>query len=529
MRRLRWPGQRRRTSDTIVGIAQREDEIAVVALTGDAGVERARVVAWDVFPAGDAMAFERGLRRFVDDHHLHGATSRITLPASGYDLKLVERPANVPDPELADATRWLIRDLVEIDVETAAIAVVTVPDQRGRARTPHMFVVAARDETVASMARVLAQAGLVCGGFEVVETAMLALESSLREAVPAGAMVRVDAKSSTLTLASEGRLYLARPLRIDAATLDDAGERALARHDERDEGLEAALEPLVLDVQRSLDYYESEYGRPPATRLTLLPGSIDLTPLAPFLATALRPLRVEAYALEHVLEFDASPPSRAQAPLALAVGAALAGDLALGESLVPHRIRMQRSAFGLGRVTQAAAVVALVLGLLGGFEAWRLHEDRGALEALAGEERALADRLARAMAEEGSAGTDGAHDDPATLRAERDARLALLRDLGQQGTGDGATFSSLLTGLARQHRAGVWLERIELLEGGAALALSGRALRAEDVPALLRRLRAEPAFRGRAFGTLEIERPTDASAGLRFHVATRNDGAGDEP
>ncbi|MFO0691016.1 MAG: PilN domain-containing protein [Myxococcota bacterium] len=97
----------------------------------------------------------------------------------------------------------------------------------------------------------------------------------------------------------------------------------------------------------------------------------------------------------------------------------------------------------------------------------------------------------------------------------------MLRDLGQQRPGSASSFSSLLTGLARQDLEGVWLERIELSESGEALSLTGRTLAADDVPNLLRRLRDEPAFAGRKFGSLSIERTPEPAAGLRFHVATR--------
>lgn len=514
--------RRRRAEDLRVGIALEGGEATALALAGARDGEAPRVVAWESFEAADPIELEHGLARFVEAHGLRGARARMTLAPGDYDLKLVERPTNVPEAELADATRWLIRDLVEIDVETAAIGVLPIPDQKGRARTPHMFVVATRDETVSALARALGQSGLVCDGFEVMETAMLALEASLGEAVAGGAMVRVDAKSSILTLAAEGRLFLARHLRVDASAMDDAAERALASEGAADGELTAALEPLLLDVQRSLDYYESEYGRAPAARLTLLPGSVDLSPLAPALGEMLRPLRVEAYALERAFAFESPPPSRAQAGLALAAGAAVSGELALGRSLVPARIQAREGTFGLARVLQAAAVLGLAMMAFAAFQGWRAWNERAALAGLAERQQALEQALATATAEAAATDAAGATAaDPSVLRAHRDARLALLRDLGQQRPGTTSRFSSLLTGLARQDLDGVWLERIELAESGEALALSGRTLRAEDVPNLLRRLRAEPAFAGRTFGTLEIERATEPGAALRFHVATR--------
>ena len=524
---LRLKRRRGRHSEVDLGLALAGDQVTVAAVHRAPGA-RPRIVAWQSFPGSSPDQLEHGLRRFAESHSLRGASCRVVLSPADYNLKLVERPANVPPEELADATRWLIRDLVEIDVESAAIAVLTIPDQLGRARTPHMFVVATRGETVTALAGAVARAGLECSGFEVVETAMLALESAQPEQIPSAAMIRVDAKSSALTLASEGRLFLARPLRVDSTQLDEVAERALAAEDAAGDEAASALEPLLLDIQRCLDYYEAEFGRTPATRLTLLPGSVDLAPVAPLLAESLRPLRVDAWSLERTFEIDDAPPTREHPLLALAAGAAGAGrgeaDGALGTALIPNLVRLQSGGFGLVQVFQAAALVAIAIAALVAHQGLRLRVQReqvGVANARAlALEAELADLEAEAAAGRGAAQSDA---DPATLRARRDERLALLRDLGS-GSGSGnakARFSSLLYGLARQDLDGVWLERIEFSEAGDAIALVGRTLRAEDVPILLRRLRDEPTFAGRAFRTFTVERTNDPIPGLRFQVATR--------
>lgn len=511
-----------------MGVAVVGDQIAVVALAGSEAIEAPpKVLAWDVFPADSNADPGPGLRRFVERHDLRGAACRLTLPSADYDLKLVERPTNIPDEELADATRWLIRDLVEIDVESASIAVLTLPDEHGRARKPHMFVVAARESTVTALAEAIGEAGLVCAGFDVVESAMLALETGIGESVPAAAMIRIDTKSSLLTLASEAHLFLARPLRVDAERMEQAAERALASDAPAGPEIAALIEPLLLDVQRSLDYYESEYGRAPATRLSLLPGPIDLAPLAPALADALRPLRVEAFTIERHFEFETPPPSREHGPLALACGAALAGESTFGAALVPRRIRIRSESFGLGRVIRLAAALVVALGAWAAYQTFALQRDRRELAGLERQATALEAELAGAEAESTRLGeTASAGPDTSALRARRDARLALLRDLGQHEPGTGAPFSALLTGLARQDLDGVWLEQIELADAGESIALAGRTLRAEDIPTFLRRLRAEPAFAGRKFRTFQIERAAERGAGLRFQVATRGSADG---
>lgn len=67
-------------------------------------------------------------------------------------------------------------------------------------------------------------------------------------------------------------------------------------------------------------------------------------------------------------------------------------------------------------------------------------------------------------------------------------------------------YAPLLRALARVSVEGVWLTRIQVAEGTGELSLSGRATRAELVPAYLERLRSEQALRGQTFARLEIVR-----------------------
>jgi Tfp pilus assembly protein PilN len=77
-------------------------------------------------------------------------------------------------------------------------------------------------------------------------------------------------------------------------------------------------------------------------------------------------------------------------------------------------------------------------------------------------------------------------------------------DSGALGRAEG--YSELLRALARISMDGVWLTRIQFAEGGGELSITGRATRADLVPAYLERLRSEEALRGQEFSRLEITR-----------------------
>ena len=506
---------------TAVGIAVEAGRIAFAARQGDVD-GRARIVAWDASDATTDDARRAATRQFVEAHGLAGWPSRVMLASGDYSLHLVERPPNVPEEELADATRWLIRDLIEFDVESAEIAILTLPQDAARRRTPRMFVVAARHEAVQELAALVEAAGLDLAGFDIVESALLALDARMPETITASSLLQTGEKSSVLTLSHDRHLYLARSLHVDFGRTEQAIDLALAAGSPTDPEILDRIDSLLLDVQRSLDYYESEYGHAPASRLVLLPGALDLAPLAPALAEALRPLQVEPYECDRFFDFEAAPPSRLLPSVLLAVGCTVAGDEGLGRALLPKAQRARSEIAGLGTALRIAALVALAFCLHAGLSWLELRSDRQRLASLeAARDRALAELEADRVPS-----PDGARPDPGAeldaLRARRDLDLALLRDVERRGAaaGTGAAFSTILTGLARQDVDGLWLTRIELDEAGAHVALEGRALEAEEIPRFLRRLGREPAFEDRRFRQLELLRSDDGAAGLALRLAT---------
>jgi hypothetical protein len=93
--------------------------------------------------------------------------------------------------------------------------------------------------------------------------------------------------------------------------------------------------------------------------------------------------------------------------------------------------------------------------------------------------------------------------------AERTQALEAM-DKGVLGRTEG--YSSVLRALARLSVDGVWLTRVRLSDEPGEASIAGRATRPELVPPYLERLRREERLRGQDFSTLEIVRPSQASA-----------------
>lgn len=507
--------------EVTVGISVQAESASLVAFEGEQrGLPH--VKAWEVAELASPGDLRTVLQRFVDSHELLGRGCRCVLPRNEYSVRLIERPTNVTDEELADATRWLLRDLIEFDVEDAAIEIIPVPEFSGRTRTPRIFVIAARNQAILDLAHTIDSAGLHLVGFDIAESAMLAIENRLPEAATGGALLSIDDKSSVLTLANQGQLFLARPVHIDADAVEAASRAALGGGDDNEREIMLLLAEFLLDIQRSLNFYESEYDQAPATRLGILPSSIDMSLLLPALADALQPMQIELLEFENFVSFERSPASSELPHITLALGSALAPPLPLGNTLVPDAIKTQRTGFGLLSAAQVLGSVMAVFGLYLSFLQYQFNRDQALYQTLEGQ---LSDAKNRIQAErnrsQGTADPSDRLEQMELLRRQRDSALATLRDVSQkENVIAGPRFSSILSALARQDLESLWLEKIEIGKRGNSISLEGRTLIPDDVPRFLRRLGREPSFVERRFHTFEMNGRDEEIPSIAFKMST---------
>lgn len=108
-----------------------------------------------------------------------------------------------------------------------------------------------------------------------------------------------------------------------------------------------------------------------------------------------------------------------------------------------------------------------------------------------------------------------------------------LAALDNGAIGETRGFSDFMRALAHQGVEGVWLTSFNVGAAGKDISISGRALRAELVPAYLKRLGQDPYFAGRSFASLDVAQPrTDARADgartntvLAFNLMSRREQA----
>lgn len=149
-----------------------------------------------------------------------------------------------------------------------------------------------------------------------------------------------------------------------------------------------------------------------------------------------------------------------------------------------------------------AASLLLVLALFT-FARFDLAGKQQAQSAAAARQTAAQQELQNLQTALGTRKTDPALElEAAALSAaakQRGEVLALAKSLAA----DGGTVANIMRGFSRQRIEGVWLTGFNV--GPAGFDMRGRLLDPALLPAYIRRLNAEPAFRGRNFAALDMQ------------------------
>lgn len=240
------------TAAGMLGLAPTADGLALARLHWQAGVPRLQSCA---FLAASADAQPGALQQYVEREGLAGLSVNLLAASNDYQMLLVERP-EVADSELRDAVRWRIRELVSQPVDGLVVDAFALPADAFRGRTPMVYCAALARTRMNELAALCESAGLRLASIDVAELALRNLGLLAGAEGQNLATLQLGSRDSLVCVQNGADLYMAR--RIERG-LDNRGE---------DSGL------LALEIQRSLDYFESQMGKGHLGRLLLLPPEL---------------------------------------------------------------------------------------------------------------------------------------------------------------------------------------------------------------------------------------------------------------
>ncbi len=177
----------------------------------------------------------------------------LVLSPEVYNFTLIERP-DVADAELHSAVRWQLAEQLEFPAEEATFDTFALPSSASQKR-PMLFVAVARTSALADLLSQLDATGLCVEQIDVLEMALRNISAILYpESDQAVAVLRMTPGSGVINISRGNELFLSRRLAAVPNQLSDAA-------------WEGYQDRLLLQVQRSIDYYESALGQPPCDAL----------------------------------------------------------------------------------------------------------------------------------------------------------------------------------------------------------------------------------------------------------------------
>ncbi len=257
---------------------------------------------------------QSALAEQIETLGLQGTRCNAVLAPRDYSLYLVEAPAVEPE-EMRAAVRWKVKDLLDMPLEDAAIDVFPVPEDAFNGRNRMLYVVVAARSRLNAVIELCKSARLDLAAIDIPEMVMKNMLTQFSEERGSQAFIALKANGSIMNITRDGDLYLART--VNTQVLPDAmGMSDWPNLRDR----------LVLEIQRSLDYYESQMAQPPARELLLAPRP-DGEMLAASLQEVL-PLKVSMLSYEQRLEGAPHISAEDKHSCLFAIGGALRHDLA---------------------------------------------------------------------------------------------------------------------------------------------------------------------------------------------------------
>lgn len=201
----------------------------------------------EFIPASDRASQVDALSDWVRDHHLQKTPCICVANPADYDVYQVEKP-QVPDDELIPAATWKIKDLLNYDVNQAVVDCYPMPASSKNSKT-QMSVVSATESSISGYANDIKSAGLNLQAIDIPELVLSNLGVVKGSEGVMLAVLLLGNDRGMLNIYRDGDLYVSRELKI--------GTRQLEQISSEDQSV---FDSLMLEIQRSTDYFEGFYG-----------------------------------------------------------------------------------------------------------------------------------------------------------------------------------------------------------------------------------------------------------------------------
>lgn len=256
------------------------------------------------------------IARLTNQYDLDQYECVSSLELGDYNLLLVEAPDVQPE-ELRSAIRWRVKDLIDFHIDDAVVDVFEVPAHKATGKNKMMYAVVARSNRVKQVIDQLNNAGLNLNIIDIPELALRNISAMLPEDVGGVALIYVGQHQGLITITKQSSLFLSRTVNVGSSTLP---ESVLSVMD--DESCRQWLDTIVIEVQRSMDYYESHFSQAQVSSLVMTPIGKEIPGATEYLSEQLQ-IPARMLDVNELIDVPEKIPSFVQSRCLLAIGSAL--------------------------------------------------------------------------------------------------------------------------------------------------------------------------------------------------------------
>ena len=305
--------KRRRTEGLRAAVAVSDREIAV-ALVRKLDGQRPKVlrIVVDEAPLGFA---DPVLKKIIADFDLRRVPVSAVINAPDYQIAQVQAP-DVPRAELRAAARYSMRDTFDFPIDNSVLDVFDLPEQISSGNKRMCFAIATRGDAVSNLTSTFERHFRRFDVIDIPELCQRNLSALLPQDAKGVAFLMLRDDYAQLVLTRRGMLYVTRRF--------EYVQRGELNGDEDAEADELPLDPqaLSLELQRSLDYYESHFDETAIADLFIAPAGMRANLLAAELG-ATTGLRISMYNIHDLVDVSFSAEIPDGWLPCMAIGAAL--------------------------------------------------------------------------------------------------------------------------------------------------------------------------------------------------------------
>ncbi len=241
---------------------------AVCVLTGKK--PRGEIRQCDFLPAVGSAEQSRVLRDWVDHHGLKKAPCVGLIAQHDVQQFQLEKPA-VEDNEILQAVSWKIKDLINFDVNAAVVDTFELPPSP-KSPVKNINAVVANESVVADYVERIKQSGMELKVIDIHDLVSKNFNSIYDFSNQTIALLQFSDNEGLITIYHHEDLFVFRDIKIGLLGIEA----------EINDG-EELYDNLLLELQRSMDYFESSYGHGLVQKMIVFPQTQGTERMATYL------------------------------------------------------------------------------------------------------------------------------------------------------------------------------------------------------------------------------------------------------